>query len=132
MAVYNEKQETFETFCKVGSGFDDATLAEIPKRLAPYLRPDRPPSVRTELEADHWFDPALVLEIRGAELSLSPIHPAAKGTLRPDAGLALRFPRFTGRFRDDKGPEDATTAKELVELYRAQVKQPSAASREEG
>ena len=36
-----------------------------------------------------------------------------------DAGLAMRFPRFTGRWRDDKGPQDATTTGELVDLYRA-------------
>ena len=37
--------------------------------------------------------------------------------LTPDAGLAMRFPRFTGRWRDDKAPEDATTTQELVELF---------------
>ena len=30
----------------------------------------------------------------------------------------MRFPRFTGRWRDDKGPQDATTTTELVDLYR--------------
>jgi len=30
----------------------------------------------------------------------------------------LRFPRFTGRWRDDKTAEDATTAAELLQLYR--------------
>jgi DNA ligase-1 len=39
--------------------------------------------------------------------------------LKPDAGLALRFPRFTGRWRDDKAPEDATTVQEILDLYRA-------------
>ena len=34
-----------------------------------------------------------------------------------DSGLAMRFPRFTGRWRDDKSPEDATTTRELVELF---------------
>ena len=35
-----------------------------------------------------------------------------------DAGLALRFPRFTGRWRDDKTTEDATTSDELLAMYR--------------
>jgi DNA ligase 1 len=30
----------------------------------------------------------------------------------------MRFPRFTGRWRDDKSPQDATTTTELVDLYR--------------
>ena len=29
----------------------------------------------------------------------------------------MRFPRFTGRWRDDKAPEDATTTRELAELF---------------
>ena len=34
-----------------------------------------------------------------------------------DVGLAMRFPRFTGRWRDDKAAEDATTTRELAELF---------------
>jgi DNA ligase 1 len=36
----------------------------------------------------------------------------------------MRFPRFTGRWRDDKGPRDATTTDELVSLYRAALRSP--------
>ena len=64
-----------------------------------------------------------MLEVRGAELTLSPVHRAALGSVRAGAGLALRFPRFTGRYRDDKGPTEATTAHELLEMYRSQVRQ---------
>jgi DNA ligase-1 len=59
-----------------------------------------------------------VLEVLSAELTLSPNHTAGWGRLKPDAGLAMRFPRFTGRWRDDKGPRDATTTDELVDLFR--------------
>ena len=41
------------------------------------------------------------------------------GQIKADSGLALRFPRFTGRWRDDKAPEDAATAAELVAMYRS-------------
>ena len=75
---------------------------------------------------DVWFPPGLVLEVRGAELTLSPVHRAALGTVRPGAGLALRFPRFTGRVREDKGPTEATTSRELLEMYRSQVRQSTA------
>jgi DNA ligase-1 len=68
-------------------------------------------------QPDVWFEPGLVLEILSAELTLSPNYTAAWGQIDDDAGLAMRFPRFTGRWRDDKGPEDATTTRELAELF---------------
>jgi DNA ligase-1 len=64
-----------------------------------------------------WCEPGLVLEILSAELTLSPNNTAAWGQIEPDSGLAMRFPRFTGRWRDDKSPEDATTTRELIELF---------------
>jgi DNA ligase-1 len=42
--------------------------------------------------------------------------------VREGFGLALRFPKFTGRVRDDKKPEDATTVQELVTMYKKQLK----------
>ena len=127
MAVYNPDADRFESFCKVGSGFDDALLAELPARLEPYFLSEPPDDVLTGLVPDQWIRPQVVLELRGAELTLSPIHRAAFGSVREEAGLALRFPRFTGRFRTDKSAEDATTTAELLELFRNQVRRPSAA-----
>ncbi len=123
LAVYDPGRDRFESFTKVGSGFDDAALAAMPARLAPWASDDRPNGVETGLEPDRWFRPGIVLEVRGAELTLSPIHRAGLGAVRAGAGLALRFPRFTGRYRDDKGPTEATTASELLEMYRRQVRQ---------
>ncbi len=123
LAVYNPARDRFESFCKVGTGFDDAMLAELPKRLARFESPERPPGIETGLTPDRWMRPGVVLEVRGAELTLSPIHRAAQGAIRPETGLALRFPRFTGRIREDKGPTEATTSPELLTLYRAQVRQ---------
>ena len=123
LAVYNPKRDRFESFCKVGSGFDDAQLAEMPARLHRYETSERPPEVETGVTPDRWIRPGVVLEVRGAELTLSPVHRAALGTIRSGAGLALRFPRFTGRFRDDRSATEATTADELLRLYRTQVRQ---------
>lgn len=120
MAAYNEDEDVFETVCKLGTGFDDPLLASMPEKFAQHKLEQRHARVRSGLEADWWFAPAIVAEVRGAELTLSPVHVAGKGAFRPDSGLAVRFPRFTGRWRDDKAPEDATTTGELVEMYKSQ------------
>ncbi|HZY69991.1 MAG TPA: ATP-dependent DNA ligase [Thermoplasmata archaeon] len=125
LAAYDPKEDRYESFCKVGGGFDDATVALLPEKLRPLEVAEKPKDVVTELEPDRWVRPKLVLEVTGAELTLSPIHRAALGRIRAGAGLALRFPRFTGRWRDDKGPTEATTADELLRLYRTQVRQAS-------
>jgi len=128
LAVYDPKRDRFESFCKVGTGFDDLSLAELPKRLRRFETDSAPPEVDTGLVPDRWMRPGLVLEVRGAELTLSPIHRAALGGVRAGAGLALRFPRFTGRVRDDKGPTEATTSAELLSMYRSQVRQTSSST----
>src|SRR5436305_949229 len=122
MAAYDEEADMFRTTCKLGTGFDDETLRKLPEKLKGARQDRRTARVDSKLEADVWFNPEVVLEVRGAELTVSPVHTAAAGVIRPGAGLAIRFPRFTGRWRDDKGPEDATTVKELLEMYRSQLK----------
>ncbi len=122
MAAYCPEEDVFKTVCKVGSGFTDEDLAKLPELLEPYKIPHKHPRVVSKMEADVWFVPAIVLEIVGAEITLSPMHTCALGKIRPGAGLAIRFPRFTGRYRFDKSPEQATTEKELIEMYKSQRK----------
>jgi len=122
MAAYDKDAEVFRTVCKLGTGFDDATLAALPARLAPYRLPHRHARVDSKLEPDVWFEPATVLEVRGAEITLSPVHTAGQDLVRKGAGLAIRFPRFTGKWREDKGPEDATSVQEITEIYERQQK----------
>ncbi len=125
LAAYDPVADLFRTVSKCGTGFSDADLAALPARLAPLAAPHRPARVDARQEPDLWFEPGLVLEILSAELTLSPNYTAAWGQLKPDAGLAMRFPRFTGRWRDDKAPEDATTTTELVDLYRTARRAPA-------
>ena len=122
MAAYDKAKDMFRTVCKLGTGFDDATLAALPDRLAPHRVPHRPARVDSKLDADQWFEPAIVLEVLGAEITLSPVHTAGQDLLRKGAGLAIRFPRFTGNWREDKGPEDATSVQEITEMYERQQK----------
>jgi DNA ligase-1 len=118
LAAYDPAADTFRTVCKCGTGFSDAELAALPDRLAPLARAQTPARVDARQPADIWFEPGLVLEVLSAELTLSPNHTAGWGHIKENSGLAMRFPRFTGRWRDDKTAEDATTTQELVDLYR--------------
>jgi DNA ligase-1 len=122
LAAYDEKDDVFRTACKCGSGFKDEDLAKLPEMLEKYKINHRHPRVDSKIVADTWFVPGLVLEVIGAEITLSPIHTCGMNSIRPGAGLAIRFPRFTGKYRTEKSPEDATTTKEIVEMYRSQLK----------
>jgi DNA ligase-1 len=127
LAAYNKKADTFETVTKLGSGFTDEDLKKLPELLKRHVIPRKHSRVQSKLEADVWFEPKVVLEVLGAEITLSPIHVCALDSIRKGSGLAIRFPRFTGNYRTDKAAEDATTSVEIVEMYRNQLKQISAA-----
>jgi len=123
MACYNDDKDVFESVCKLGTGFTDEVLMKFPEILKNFGIDHKDPRVESEMEPDFWFTPSVVLEVLGGEITLSPIHKAGYNTMREGAGLAIRFPRFTGKWRKDKKPEDATTTKELIEMYGAQLKQ---------
>ena len=122
LAAYNPDKEIFETVTKVGTGFTDADLEKLPKLLNKHEISHKHPRVDSTLDVDVWFEPSVVIEIRGAELTLSPVHTCAMNVIREKSGLAIRFPRFTGKYRVDKSAEDATTTEELIEMYRNQLK----------
>lgn len=121
MAAYDPEADMFRTLCKVGTGFTDEDLAKLPEMFKDYVVDHRHPRVDSRMEADVWFVPALVAEIIGAEITLSPLHTCCLDVVKPGAGLSIRFPRFI-RWRPDKGPEDATTAKEILEMYQRQLR----------
>jgi len=122
LAAYDAEEDIFKTVCKCGSGFTDEDLEKLPKMLKKYQITHKHPRVKSLMEADVWFEPKTVLEVIGAEITLSPIHVLAMDVIRKGSGLAIRFPRFTGNFRLDKSAEDATTEKEITEMYRSQLK----------
>jgi len=122
LAAYDHEADMFRTACKCGTGFTDEDLERFPKLLEPYRIPHVHSRVDSKLEANVWFVPKLVIETIAAEITLSPIHTCGMDAIRKGSGLALRFPKYTGRLRDDKGPEDATTVKEIIEMYQSQLK----------
>ena len=121
LAAYDPQNDVFKTVCKVGTGFTDQDLAEMNKMLQPLIINHRHPRVVSDIEPDVWVVPQLVMEVIGAELTLSPLHTCCKDSVRKGAGISIRFPRFI-RWRPDKRPEDATTEKELLEMYIRQLK----------
>jgi DNA ligase-1 len=122
VAVYDEEKDSFKTVCKVGTGFTDEVLSKIPITMEEFKLPHKHGRVDAILQADVWFSPGKVIEIIGDEITLSPIHTCAMNIIRKESGLAVRFPRFTGRWREDKGPEEATAVQEIVDMYRKQLK----------
>ena len=122
VAVYDHERDVFPTISKLGTGFSDEELNDLPKILAPYKLERKHPRVESGFEADVWFETKIVMEAIGDELTLSPIHPCGYNRIRENAGIAMRFPRFTHNFRWDKAPEDATTVGEIVDMYNSQLK----------
>jgi DNA ligase-1 len=122
LAAYDPEEDEFETVTKCGTGFTDEDLAGIPKMLEKHKMSHRSSRVNSTIEADIWIEPKIVIEVIGAEITLSPIHTAAMDRIRKGSGLAIRFPRFTGKYRLDKSAEDATTIEEIIEMYRRQLK----------
>ncbi len=119
-AAYNHEEDLFQTVCGMGTGFSDVDLSDLPRRLAG-ARKDRQPArvmVNPQAAPDFWFAPARVVEVLGLEITESPVHTCNWDPERR-RGLALRFPRFV-RWRDEKSPEQATTAAEIAAIFRRQ------------
>ena len=122
LAAYDDETDTFPSICKVGTGFTDEDLDQLYQLLQDKVILKKNPRINSEMEADVWFEPELVLEIVASEITLSPIHKTAMDVVRKNSGLALRFPKFTGKIRLEKTPEDASTTEEVTALYKGQKK----------
>ncbi|RZC50118.1 hypothetical protein C5167_018547 [Papaver somniferum] len=121
LACYDDEKEEFQCISKTGTGFSEAVLEELSSSLRSQVIP-RPKSYYRFTDAtkpDVSFQPTQVWEVKGADLSISPVCLAADGDVEATKGISLRFPRFL-RVREDKKPEEATTADEVAAMYRAQ------------
>ena len=77
------------------------------------------------VEPDFWVQPKYVVTINADEITRSPMHTCGREEKGGDGtGYALRFPRLYGSetIREDKGPEEATTTNEIIEMFRMQKK----------
>ena len=122
LAAYDEQTDTFPSICKVGTGFTDESLDQFYQILSDKITIKKDLRIDSCLEADVWFEPEVVIEIVASEITLSPIHKVAMDKIRKGSGLALRFPKFTGRIRFEKTSENATTIDEIITLYNNQKK----------
>ena len=122
VATYNDEDDTFPSICKVGTGFSDESLDQLYQILSPKVTLKKNPKIVSEMEADVWFEPELIIEIVASEITQSPIHKTALNKIKENTGLALRFPKFTGKIRTEKNSEDASTDEEVIALYKVQKK----------
>ena len=122
LATYNPEKDNLPSICKVGTGFTDESLDQLYQILSNKVTLKKNPRIVSEMEADIWFEPELILEIVASEITLSPIHKTGLDLIRKSSGFALRFPKFTGKIRYEKAVEDASTGEEVFALYKRQSK----------
>jgi DNA ligase-1 len=119
-SVYDEKTDDFKTIAKIGSGLSEEKWVEIKRILDKNNVDKKPARVDSVLEADVWVHPKIVFTVMADEITKSPVHTAGKKDDEP--GFALRFPRIQGWIRIDKKPEDATSVKEIADMFKQQKK----------
>ena len=116
--VYDAENDRFATITKLGTGLSDAEWRKIRERADKLQVDQRPARVDSILVPDVWLKPEVVVEVMADEITPSPRHTAGKVGDKP--GFALRFPRVVSFRAADKRPEDATTVKEIAELFGQQ------------
>lgn len=120
LGCWDMESETYQSVCKIGTGFSEANLEEFSNVLRPLeLTVKKGYYDMGDAKPDVFFEPKIVWEVLTADLSLSPVYTAAKGSIEK-RGISLRFPRFI-RIRDDKEPEDSTSPEQIADMYRAQA-----------
>ncbi|GMH43726.1 hypothetical protein BSKO_11648 [Bryopsis sp. KO-2023] len=119
LAIWDPETEEFQSICRCMSGFSDAFYEEATARLSEKAIPGPKSYYRTQEQPSTWFEPSEVWEIKGADLTISPVHQAALGRVHKSKGCGLRFPRFI-KVREDKGPMDASTPDAIEMMFLKQ------------
>jgi DNA ligase 1 len=116
--VYDAENDRFASITKLGTGLSDAEWRQLHERADKLQVDQRPARVDSILVPDVWLKPEVVVEVVADEITPSPRHTAGK--VGDEPGFALRFPRIVSFRSADKRPEDATTVKEIAELFQQQ------------
>ncbi len=122
--VYDTDADEFVTISKLGTGLSDQGWRDIHQRLSSIELAEKPPGVRSNFVPDVWLKPAIVAEVLADEITPSPRHTA--GMTADGPGFALRFPRIVSLRTADKRPEDATSVREIREMFEQQKQRRSA------
>ncbi len=120
VGLYNPDKDEFVTVSRIGTGLTDEEWREIHKRADKIKLSHKPARVDSLIKPSVWIKPEIVIEVLADEITRSPVHTAGK--LGDVPGYALRFPRLVSFREADRKAEDATTVKELVEMYKQQGK----------
>ncbi|KQK09223.1 DNA ligase 6 isoform X1 [Brachypodium distachyon] len=122
MACYNPDYEEYQSVCRVMSGFSDEFYKEMKEFYSEErILPKKPVYYKTDELPELWFSAEQVWEIRGADLTLSPVHHAATGIVHPSRGISVRMPRYI-RSVPDRSPEDCSTATDVACMFKAQTR----------
>ena len=116
--VYDSDRDEFVSISKLGTGLSDEGWREIHQRANPLEVAEKPARVNSVLVPDTWLRPEVVVEVLADEITPSPRHTAGRSGDQP--GFALRFPRIVSVRSLDKRPEDATSVREIREMYQQQ------------
>jgi DNA ligase-1 len=121
-AAYDDEDGRFKSIARVGSGFSEEQMAQFSQMLSKIIVKQKPREVDSLLEPDEWVTPKYVVEVNADEITKSPVHAAGRAIDADgeESGFALRFPRMTATGIRDKAPHDATTVKEIAELFELQ------------
>jgi DNA ligase 1 len=123
VGVYDDKNDEFVTVSKIGTGLSDEEWREIHKRADKIKIEKKPARINSVIVPSVWIRPEIVIEVLADEITRSPIHTAGAFINKSgerESGYALRFPRLVSFRNSDKKAEDATTVKELIEMYNQQ------------
>ncbi len=127
VGVYDKEHDEFVSVSRIGTGLSDDEWRSIKEKAHGLEMTHKPARVRSIIEPSVWVKPEIVIEVLADEITRSPMHTAGMPLEVQDStltekqtGYALRFPRLV-TFRDkDKRPEDATTVKELIDMFEQQ------------
>jgi len=116
--VYDSDKDEFVTISKLGTGLSDEGWRDLYKKVNRLQVAEKPARVRSILVPDVWLQPDVVVEVLADEITPSPRHTAGMAGDKP--GFALRFPRIVSIRDADKKPEDATSVREIREMFKQQ------------
>lgn len=135
IGVYDPKDDMFRTIAKIGTGLTDEEWRRMKKECDEVKVKNKPARYDVDklMTCDVWVEPRKVVVIRADEITRSPVHTAGRVMKKSKSGeawevetpgFALRFPRLV-EFRSDKSPEDATSLKEIEEMFELQTRLPA-------